>query len=358
MTDPTSRYRSEDLIACAAALFGKAGLEPPIAQTVAEILVEADLLGYDTHGLQFVPVYLGAIEAGRTTTSGEPAVLKDRGHVLMLDGRGLPGQWVTAWALERAVERVAQHGLVAVTIRGAQNISCLATYVARAAGRGLMALLMASAPGSAAVAPHGGRAGRTSTNPIALAVPTDGHPILVDTSSAASSNRQVERARREGRPLARPVLVSADGRPTTDPEALYSDPPGAILPGGGVDYGHKGYAMGLMVEAFTSGLIGWGRADRPAGSAGGAGNSVYLQVMDPDTFGGRAALQREAGFLAAACRDTPPLAGGPPVRVPGDRAFALRARQLAEGVALHPEIMPRLEPLLAKYGVALPPPVG
>ncbi|HKI99596.1 MAG TPA: Ldh family oxidoreductase [bacterium] len=352
------RYRHIDLIACTTELFGKAGLAPEIAQTVAEILVEADLLGYDTHGLQFVPAYLAGIEARRTTTAGEPAVLADRGHLLCLDGRGLPGQWATVWALERACERVAEHGTVAVTLRSAQNISCLATYVKRAAERGLLALLMASAPGSAVVAPHGGRAGRLSTNPLALGIPAPGHPILIDTSSAATSNRQVERHRRAGSRLPRPALVTTDGVATDDPEALYSNPPGAILPGGGVDYGHKGFALSLLVEAFTSGLIGWGRADAPAGSAGGAGNNVYLQVMDPEAFGGGDAMLRETGFLAAACRDTPPLAGGPPVRVPGDRAFALYAEQLGRGVALHPEIMPRLEPLFRKYDVAVPVPLA
>ena len=69
----TDRYRHTDLIACTATLFQRSGLDENIAQTVSEILVEAELLGYGTHGLQFVPAYIAGVESGRTATTGEPA---------------------------------------------------------------------------------------------------------------------------------------------------------------------------------------------------------------------------------------------------------------------------------------------
>ena len=84
-------YAAADLIAAAKTLFEKAGAAPPVAQAMADILVEADLLGYGTHGLQFVPAYLAAMESGKTTTEGEPEVVTDNGSALVLDGKGLPG---------------------------------------------------------------------------------------------------------------------------------------------------------------------------------------------------------------------------------------------------------------------------
>ncbi|MDA1100573.1 MAG: Ldh family oxidoreductase [Proteobacteria bacterium] len=103
------RYWSDDLIGCTAQLFVSAGLDGPIAGAVAEILVEADLLGYDTHGLQFVPAYLAAVEAGRTTLKGEPKILNDSGGSLLLDARSLPGQWVVVRALDLARQRIREH---------------------------------------------------------------------------------------------------------------------------------------------------------------------------------------------------------------------------------------------------------
>ncbi len=350
----TDRYRHTDLIACTGTLFQRAGLDGDIAQTVAEILVEAELLGYSTHGLQFVPAYMAGVESGRTAKSGAPEILKDSPGALLLDAQRLPGQWVVVRALDLALERLADTGMIGVAIRGSENISCLATYVKRAAARGVMAVLTTSSPGNAAVAPFGGRAPRYSTNPIAIGIPTDGTPILIDTSTSSTTNRMIERTRRSGGRLAREWLVDNTGRPSDDPEAFYADPPGAIMPAGGLDQGHKGFAFAILVEALTSGLSGVGRAD----GAAAAGSNVFLQVIDPQAFGGLEAFRRETGFFAEHCRGAPPLDPGAPVRMPGDRAIALHDAQRDSGIALHPEILPRMAPLLEKYDIPLPTPIA
>ena len=356
----TERYHHGELLDCTRALFEKAGLAPEIAAAVAEILLEADMLGYDTHGLLFVPPYLAALEKGETTTGGVPETVKDHGHALLLEGRGLPGQFAMTWALEQAFARLSAPGAPAtltVVLGGCRNISCLATYARRAALRGHMCLVAASAPGSAVVAPHGGREGRLSTNPLAVGIPTTGHPILIDTSTSATSNRQIERHQRAGTQLPLPSLVDADGQPSTDPAAFFGKPRGAILPGGGVDYGHKGFALSLMVEALTSGLLGVGRNMLAQNGNAGIGNHVFMQLFNAEAFGGLAPLATEMTHLAASCRASAPMHPARPVRVPGDRAQRLFEEGMAQGVTLHPEIMPRMAPLLEKFGVPVPQPV-
>lgn len=346
----TDRYCHTDLIACTASLFAAAGLDKPIAETVAEILVEADLLGYATHGLQFVPAYIAGIEAGRTATSGEPDILADHGSALSLDGRMLPGQWVVVRALEMAQERLRDHPVVCVSVRHSENISCLATYVKKAALAGAMVILTTSTPGNRAVAPHGGREARYSTNPIAFGIPTDATPILIDTSTSSTTNRMIERTQRTGGKLKQPVLIDNQGNPSNDPAAFFADPPGAIMPAGGLEQGHKGFAFAILVEALTSGLSGVGRRDPEDAT----GSNLFLQLIDPAAFGGSDAFKAEMGFFAETARTTPPLDDAAPVRIPGDRAMALYETQLKEGVALHPEIMERMAPLLEKYGVEGP----
>ena len=348
MVEP--RYDAAELIDLTAQLFHQAGLDEPIARVVAEILVEADLLGYSTHGLLFVPAYLADVENGKTTTQGEPDIINDTGSGLLLDGGMLPGQWVVVRALALARERLQEHPVVTVAIAGCQNISCLATYVKRAAEGGKMALLAPSTPSNAVVAPYGGRTPRLSTNPFAIGIPTKDAPILIDTSASATTNRGVERARRAGVRLEQKVLVDSQGHPSDDPEVIYTDPPGAIMPAGGLDMGHKGFALALFVEALTSGLVGQGRA------AGGTarGCNVFLQLTDPEAFGGLNAFRHETGFLADICREAEPLANGPKVRVPGDRAHQAFREPSENGVVLHPEIMQRMAPCLEKYGLALP----
>ena len=264
----------------------------------------------------------------------------------------LPGQWVVVRALALARERLDHHPLVAVAIRGCQNISCLATYVKRAADGGHMAILATSAPGNAVVAPHGGRAPRLSTNPFAIGIPTDGTPILIGHQYLGDHQTGALSApRRAGEKLPQPWLVDNTGRPSNDPEAIYTEQPGAILPAGGLDSGHKGFALALLVEALTSGLAGRGRAE------GASGSNVFLQLIDPAAFGGSEAFCAETGFLAEACRAAEPLAGGPPVRIPGDRAHRAMSDQRASGISLHPEIIERLRPCLEKYDLAAPDPI-
>lgn len=349
----TDRYRHTDLITCTASLFAAAGLDRPIAETVADILVEADLLGYATHGLQFVPAYIAGIEAGRTATSGEPDILNDRGSALSLDGRMLPGQWVVMRALDLALKRLRDNPVVCVSVRHSENISCLATYVKKAAMAGAMAILTTSTPSNRAVAPHGGREARYSTNPIAFGIPTNGTPILIDTSTSSTTNRMIERTQRTGGTLKQPVLIDnrgTVGQPSNDPAAFFADPPGAIMPAGGQEQGHKGFAFAILIEALTSGLAGVGRRDPKEA----AGSNLFLQLIDPAAFGGGDAFREEMGFFAEACRTTPPLDATAPVRIPGDRAMALYAEQTVEGVTLHPEILEPMTQLLGKYGVERP----
>lgn len=348
------RYSHVDLMDCTALLFERAGIDFKIAHVMAEVLVEADLLGFDTHGLQFVPAYLSAIEDGQTRTSGEPEILRDEGAALVIDGRFLPGQWVARYALDTALERITNHPTVTVSICRSQNISCLATYAKRAADKGVMAILAASAPGNAVVAPHGGREPRLSTNPLAMGIPTTTTPILIDTSTASVTNRYVERTRRAGVRLPEPWLVDAEGKLSDDPEALYTDPPGAILPAGGELQGHKGFALSILIEVLTSGLAGAGRSTPELAG----GNHVFLQLLDPDAFGGGAAFKRETGFLAEYCRETTPINPDQPVRMPGDRAHARWADQLVNGVTLQSEILHRMMPWLDKYGLAAPEPLS
>ncbi len=344
------RYDYKALIETSEALFVAAGLDELIARTVAEILVEADLLGYETHGLQFVPAYLSAIETGRLAKSGSPEILNDSGNGLLLDGQGLPGQWNVVHALELASTRIAEHAVVAVSIRGSGNISCLATYVKRAADAGYMALL-ATAGTTPVVAPHGGRAGATSTNPIAIGAPTNGGPVLIDFSPASTTNRMLERTRRAGERLPETWLVDNEGALSDDPATVLEDkPPGAILPIGGDAHGHKGFALAIIVEMLAAGLAGQARDSRLAyGDC-----NVYLQLIDPEKFGGGDRFRSEIGALADLCREVAPRDGYDEVRMPGDRSMQRYAAQIVDGVALHPEIVARMAPCLEKYGVAMP----
>ena len=187
-----ARYDAGALRRFAADLFTAAGLDAPKAAAVADMLVEADMLGHDTHGLELAVRYLGEIEAGNMTTSGDPEVVSDRGACLAWNGRRLPGPWLVTRAMEVAFERVARYGTVSVAIGNGHHIGCLAAYLRRAAERGLVLSIHSSAPGIATVAPFGGLRAALSPAPFSIGFPTDGDPVMIDVSASITTNNTAE----------------------------------------------------------------------------------------------------------------------------------------------------------------------
>jgi LDH2 family malate/lactate/ureidoglycolate dehydrogenase len=179
MTLDSSRYRPADLVAFARALFAAAGCDGDKPDVVAELLVEADLLGHTTHGLQLAPGYLREIESGAMTRQGEPRVVADRGPAVAWDGGALPGVWLTARAVDLAVDRARIWGTCAVAIRRSHHIACLAAYLQRATDRNMMVVIASSDSAAASVAPFGGLEAVFTPDPIAVGIPTGGDPILI-----------------------------------------------------------------------------------------------------------------------------------------------------------------------------------
>jgi L-lactate dehydrogenase len=188
-------------------------------------------------------------------------------------------------------------------------------------------------------------------NPIAAGLPTAGDPILLDISASYTTNGLTGRLHKAGEKLPHPWVQDAQGRATDDPAVLFNEPKGTLLPLGGLEAGHKGYALALLIEALTAGLTGFGRAD----PSEGWGATVFVQALDPAAFGGADAFVRQTGWLADACHAATPREGVARVRLPGERGLALMREQLARGIALHPSILPALASWADALGVALPP---
>jgi len=155
---------------------------------------------------------------------------------------------------------------------------------------------------------------------------------------------------RQGAKLPGAWLMDEAGVPTDDPAVLRPPRRGTLLPLGGMDAGHKGYGLSLMVEALTAGLAGHGRAD--PGPRWGA--TLFIQVMDPQAFSGSKAFAQQMDWVVDKCRSNPPLDASRPVRMPGQRGLSLRSEQLTQGVRLSAEIVNALRPWAEEFELALP----
>lgn len=330
-------------------LFEKAGYERDKAEANAEVLLEADLMGHDTHGLALVPWYLDGVAKGEVLGRGEPELLSDRGACVTWNARRISGTWLTRKAIDLGIERAATYGTCTIAIANGAHIGALAAYLPRATGRGCMAIIASSSPSVATVAPYGGRVPVMTPDPIGIGIPTDGDPILIDISATITTNNMARRLVNEGRPFPKPWALDREGHATDDPKAVIGGG-GSLLPVGGLDHGHKGYALGLLVEALTQGLGGYGRADSPKGAT----SSVFVQVIDPSAFAGQTAFARQTTWLVDACHGNPPRPGVERVRVPGDNAMARRRDSMRSGVEVSAAIAAAIAPYAERFGLRMP----
>ena len=162
-----------------------------------------------------------------------------------------------------------------------------------------------------------------------------------------------QRLGHQGKRLPGKWILDADGRPTDDPSVIFQEPSGSILPLGGLELGYKGFALGLLVEALTSGLCGFGRKDTP----GRWGATVFLMMVNPEAFGGRERFMEESSWIAKACLNAEPLDYNKPVRLPGQAALEKKRQYLKTGVELEPGILPSLEMWSSTLGVSMPRPI-
>lgn len=351
MKDVPERYSHGDLVAFAARCLVASDVDGEIASVVARRIVDADLFGHDTHGLALLPRYLMEIEEGITSRRGRIKTVCERGPCLLWDAGMLPGHWVLEKAFTAAMERVPSYGVANIAVRRCQHVGALQVYLTMATDRGYMCVLWVTDSQVRSVAPFGGLDPVLTSEPIAAGIPTRSTPILVDTTTSLTSNGYAKRAHARGEKLPWPALLSAAGEISDDPSVLFTDPPGTILPLGGITHGHKGYAMAMLVSAMSLALPGFGRL------SGEKAQGFFLQLIDPDAFAGRDAFLDETEWMAEATRNSRSRKPGESVRVPGDGARTRAGRQMRDGLHISREICDAIAPWARKLQVQFPEPL-
>jgi LDH2 family malate/lactate/ureidoglycolate dehydrogenase/isocitrate/isopropylmalate dehydrogenase len=349
------RVRADVLAEWTAGVLEAEGVRPQHARDVVRVLGYADLSGIDSHGVARLPAYVRALRSGVIATDGEPTVVPGDGAVALVEGHGLFGHPVTTVALAEATDRARAHGVGWVNVRGSSHHGASGAYAYEAAGKGLVALVATNT--GPVVAPTGAGRPFLGTNPLALGMPVAGEePLVFDMATSAVAAGKFEIALRAGRPVPLGWGVDAEGRPTTDPGAVFPGK-GALLPLGSdrERSSHKGYGLGLLVELLT-GVLAHGPTGPEVGNltfragSGRPGVSHLVVVLDPARLGDPSAIGGGAAGLLARLRALAPVDPALPVRTPGQRAAAERALRRERGIPLDAETHRALQALAAELG--------
>ncbi|CAM3644169.1 Ureidoglycolate dehydrogenase [Bordetella sputigena] len=317
------------------------------ALLVARSLVQTSLWGIDSHGIARLPHYLNRLAHG--SILARPAIAVRRtgpatGHVD--GGQGL-GIVVSHRANKTAMEIAAESGVGAVGVSDSSHCGAIGLYTREAARAGMVGIGFTHS--DAIAAPFGGHVPFLGTNPISIAFPrAGGEPVCLDMATTSIPWNRVMNARREAGVLPPGVAVDAQGADARDPSAAK-----ALRPLGGPSYGHKGYALALMIELLCGPLNGnpfgphispmYEQLELPRRLG------AFFIVIDPARFPGGPAL---AGTVEQMARELARQPGAP--RMPGDPEIEAQARRGADGIPIEPGLWSEITAWSDRLRVPLP----
>lgn len=313
------------------AIFRLGGSARAEADLVADHLVRANAAGHDSHGVGMIPEYIEHLRAGLVVANMRPKLLKDDGTVFMFDGLRGYGRVVAGDAMDAAVARCRETGVVAMTIANAYHIGRVSPYGEIANTAGFVSLHFVNVvdrrPG---VAPFRGTDARFGTDPVCIALPGTERqpPVVLDMATSAIALGKVRVAKNAGKLAPDGALIDEYGQPTRDPNVMYRDPRGALLPFGG----HKGHALAMVTELLAGALSGGPTIQPGNARLGGVINNMLTLVLDPARFAGLEWFRRELDAFVDYVKASPPANPLEPVLIPGDPERILHAQRTRDGI--------------------------
>ena len=327
-----------DLIAT---LLQRAGAPGGEARAVADHLVDANMLGHDSHGVQLAPRYVEHIEKGTCKPGTRVMCTNDAGAILQFDGARGFGICVGAEAMQKAMDRCATTGVVLMTLRNAHHIGRVGAYAELALKAGYISIHFVNVVDhKPMVAPFGGREARFGTNPICIGIPGGTHtpPFLLDMATSMIAMGKVMVAHQSGRPVPAHAIIDAQGQPTTDPAQYIGPPQGALLPFGL----HKGYSLMLACELLAGAMTGRDTIQPENPRLGGIINNMFSFLISPAHLGDEAAIRREVDALVGYVK-TAPAAPGQSIVIAGEPERETHAIRSQNGIPLPPGTLKELE---------------
>jgi uncharacterized oxidoreductase len=316
-----------------ATIIARGGSESAEADLVAGHLVDANLAGHDSHGVSLIPHYVRHLQEGLVVPNTTAKVLKDDGAFLMFDGQRGFGRRVAGEAMAAAMERIRETGVVVVTLANSHHVGRVGAYGEMASAAGLVSLHFVNvADHRGLVAPFRGSDSRFSTNPVCIGMPGTATqpPLLLDMATSTVAMGKVAVAKRAGKRMAAGNLIDAQGAPTDDPEVMFRDPRGSLLPFGA----HKGYALAVLTELLAGAMSGGGTLQPENPRRGGTINNMFSVLVDPARLAGVDWMRREVDGFVGYVKGSPPADPASPVLVPGDPERHSREARLRAGIPL------------------------
>lgn len=345
-----------------AGIFEAVGMAEEDAAITADVLVTADLRGHESHGVARAEhFYVRPLLDGRIAACAVPVTVRETTATVVLDAGNGMGHPATKRAMDLCIAKARESGVCVALVRRSNHYGIAGYYPLLAVKHDMIGVCSTTA--GTLVVPTGGRDALLGTNPIAFAAPARrGRPIMLDMATSVVPLGKIEVKARRGEPLPPGWAVDERGRTATDAQAVLDrlhspSVGGGLAPLGGLEAGHKGYGLAVMVD-ILSGLLAGARASIHLSDAMRRGEAADLghlvAAMDIAAFANVDAFKQAMDDYIDALHASPPATGVDRVLVAGDLEFETEQRRRREGIPLHHSVWESLRGLGKEFGVLLP----
>jgi L-2-hydroxycarboxylate dehydrogenase (NAD+) len=343
------RFPAAALLAFTRDALAACGIPDADAETAAKAMVEADLTGFDSHGVFRLSSYCDTIKSGRVNPKAKIKVLQRAPATALIDGDNGIGHLVMTHAADLAIELARASGIGWVGVRRSNHAGAAGVYAAMPVAHGMVGIYAAVSTANH-MAPWGGAEALIGTNPIAVGIPAGKEaPIVLDIATSVSSFGTIRQHAISGEPLPEGwVIHSKTGEPITDAKKVGE---GVLLPIGGYKGAGLALIIGLLAGVLNGAAFGREVVDftKPGSNETNTGQFIVAidvaRFVPPDVFA--AEMDRHIDEL----RSSPRLPGVEAIRLPGEDRRRRRTERSAHGVELPPTLLKQLDELAASLNI-------
>ena len=338
----------EALAAYISDLMQTQGVPADEAQIIGEHLVEAEMFGVTSHGVSRTSTYMKRLHEGVVNAKWSYRIDAETQSIVKWDACNSMGMVTGVKAMQEAIDRAKESGICLVAANHSNHFGMAGYYARMAAQQGMLGICITNAPPN--IAPTGSSRAYMGTNPIALAAPRNGRPVILDMATSVVAMGKLVVAQKLGKAIPEGWALTAEGKPTTDPNEGVK---GTMMPIGG----YKGYGLALFVDIFC-GIL----ADAETGPHM---NNLWHDFVNPQNVGHCFCAIDISKFLPlsyftekmermiAEIKALPKIEGVSEIYMPEEIEFAKRDRAVQEGIPLADAIYNELAEQGRIYGVEM-----
>lgn len=326
-------------------IFTGFGFDERDSSIITDVLMQADLFGIESHGISRISKYDKLIGNGIVDIHAEPEILHETQISALVDAKSAMGQPVSYRSMELAIDKAKKHGIGMVQVRNSNHYGIAGYYALMAAREGLIGVSMTNTV--AIMVPTFSAEALLGSNPIAVAVPSDGDPFLYDGSTTVITRGKLELYKKLDKKIEHEWTIDGEGNVLNEPsralECISGKEGGGILPIGGAgeeNSGYKGYGFAMICEIMTSILSG-GVTSVHKTDRGDTSHCFY--AIDPGLFGKKEEIRKSLSELINDIHNAKKANGCEHIFVPGEKEFRRERERKKVGIPIHEKTINELE---------------